>query len=306
MMLSASRSRGGGGALLVGRRSTIQHRHHVPSIVPILRRHPMIPTASVISFRASSSTSSHHHHPSTRRRQQQQQQYQYQQARRSLSSSLNEPTLFPPILGGSNNNNNNNTTPILPPIVVDDNNTKILLSSSADNINNYDHLLRSDVRTMGSLLGEAISSHHGQEILVKVEKMRQMAKESRAAAASTAATTATNSSSTEKNDAAAERLSPMIEYVRQLTPQEIGIISRAFAHFLGVANAAEAHQRCRRLKMDLAKEGSSSSNSMGNNYLGALHETKRDSTAGVLSQFLNGRGDNNNNSNTVVVSKEAL
>ena len=62
------------------------------------------------------------------------------------------------------------------------------------------------------------------------------------------------------------------------------ISSRAFAHFLGVANAAEAHQRCRRLKMDLTAEGSEG-------LLGALHETKRDSTAGVLSQFLTNGDD---------------
>ena len=39
--------------------------------------------------------------------------------------------------------------------------------------------LRSDVRTMGTLLGDAIALHHGEEILEKVEVLRSMAKESR-------------------------------------------------------------------------------------------------------------------------------
>lgn len=125
-------------------------------------------------------------------------------------------------------------------------------------------MLRSDVRTMGTLLGDAIALHHGQDVLDRVEKMRHMAKESRA-----------NNAGTE------ERLAPMVDFVKEMSAKELVIISRAFAHFLGVANAAEAHQRCRRLKMDLTKEGSEG-------LLGALHETKSDSTPGVLAKFLNG------------------
>lgn len=123
---------------------------------------------------------------------------------------------------------------------------------------------------MGTLLGDAISLHHGPSVLEKVEEMRNMAKESRAI-------------HSDGVDSGEERLTPMVDYVNNLTAKELVIISRAFAHFLGVANAAEAHQRCRRLKMDVTKEGSEG-------LLGALHETKRDSTAGVISQFLNGKG----------------
>ena len=182
-------------------------------------------------------------------------------------SSLNDPTLFPSIIGTVDDNSSSNSN----------NNTRML--------SDYDHMLRSDVRTMGTLLGDAISLHHGEDILEKVEKMRQMAKESRAAVAS------------HHSPGDAERLAPMVEFVHQLSAQELGIISRAFAHFLGVANAAEAHQRCRRLKMDLAKEGSEG-------LLGALHETKRDSTAGVLSQFLTGEGKEGGGGKKV--SKDAL
>ena len=116
-------------------------------------------------------------------------------------------------------------------------------------------------------MGNVISQHNGEDVLDKVEKMRNMAKESRA-----------------KVESGEERLTPLVDFVEGLNSKEIVVISRAFAHFLGVANAAEAHQRCRRLKMDLTAEGSEG-------LLGALHETKRDSTAGVLSQFLTNGDD---------------
>lgn len=116
-------------------------------------------------------------------------------------------------------------------------------------------------------MGNVISQHNGEDVLDKVEKMRNMAKESRA-----------------KVESGEERLTPLVDFVEGLNSKELVVISRAFAHFLGVANAAEAHQRCRRLKMDLTVEGSEG-------LLGALHETKRDSTAGVLSQFLTNGDD---------------
>ncbi|EJK47539.1 hypothetical protein THAOC_33731, partial [Thalassiosira oceanica] len=126
-------------------------------------------------------------------------------------------------------------------------------------------LLRSDVRTMGALLGDAISQHHGPEVFEKIEALRSMAKASRLAEA----------------DAGGSRLGPMVDFVSGLSEPELVVISRAFAHFLGIANAAEAHQRCRRLAEDSRREGAEG-------HLGALHETKRDSTAGVLAGFLDG------------------
>ena len=174
---------------------------------------------------------------------------------RAWLSSMNEPTLFPTI----------------------DASTAAAAVDPESNKNLYDdRMLRSDVRTMGKLLGDAISLHNGQEILDKVEQMRHMAKESRGSASA-------------KDEG---RLIPMVDFASQLTDKEITIISRSFAHFLGIANAAEAHQRCRRLKMDLTKEGQIGA-------LGALHENRKDSTAGALSSFLD--GDNNGK-----VSKEEL
>ena len=149
-------------------------------------------------------------------------------------SSLAEPTLFPAI--------------------------------SADDNNDGEALLRSDVRTMGALLGDAISQHHGPEVFEKIEALRSMAKASRMSA---------------ETDVDGSRLGPMVDFVAGLSEQELVVISRAFAHFLGIANAAEAHQRCRRLNQDSKSEGAAG-------HLGALHETKRDSTAGVLAGFLDG------------------
>ncbi|KAL7541326.1 hypothetical protein ACHAXR_010813 [Thalassiosira sp. AJA248-18] len=198
-------------------------------------RHPKI----VASSSSSSSTLRLTHHPLPHHHQ------------RAWLSSLHEPSLFPAI----------------------DEISSASTSVDPTNKNLYDdQMLRSDVRTMGTLLGDAIALHHGEEVLDKVEKMRHMAKASRST---------TNNSGSGLSE---ERLAPMVDFVGQLSANELVIIARAFAHFLGVANAAEAHQRCRRLKMDLTKEGSEG-------LLGALHETKKDSTAGVLSQFLNGGAD---------------
>ena len=78
------------------------------------------------------------------------------------------------------------------------------------------------------------------------------------------------------------------------------MISRAFAHFLGVANAAEAHQRCRRLKLDLEREVTGDALPLVEGApepIGALHAAKPDSTAGVISKLV--YGDDK-------VSKEAI
>lgn len=173
----------------------------------------------------------------------------------SALSSLNEPTLF--------------TTPDDQPTNDDG------VSATS---------LRSDVRTMGTLLGDAIALHHGEEILEKVEVLRSMAKESR-----------------QQQQVSEERLKPMVEFVEKLTPNELVVISRAFAHFLGIANAAEAHERCRRLKMALSREvneydPANSEEGGAPAPIGALHANKRDSTAGVLSNLLYNNTDGSSSS----------
>ena len=126
-----------------------------------------------------------------------------------------------------------------------------------------DHLLWTDVRTMGAILGESISVHDGDDVLVKVETMRKMARESRQ----------------QSSGGDLGRLDDMADFAGGLSARELQIVSRAFTHFLGVANAAEAQQRVRKLKTDLSKEGSEGK-------LGALIERKGDSTSGAMRGLL--------------------
>jgi len=87
----------------------------------------------------------------------------------------------------------------------------------------------------------------------------------------------------------AELLKEMVSFAEGLGDKEVGVVGRAFAHFLGVANAAEAHHRGRRLKIQLAMEQSSSSDASTDGLpspIGALHASKRDSTAGVLASLV--------------------
>ena len=173
--------------------------------------------------------------------------YHHQHRCFSALSSLNEPTLF--TASGS---------------------------SEDDIVTNIDGVstssLRSDVRTMGALLGDAIALHHGEDILEMVESLRSMAKKSR-----------------QQHQQSEGRLEPMVQFVEKLSAEELVIVSRAFAHFLGIANAAEAHERCRRLKMALSSEVNDYNPDNGGKApapIGALHANKRDSTAGVLSNLL--------------------
>lgn len=158
-------------------------------------------------------------------------------------SSLAEPTLFPAITVET---------------------ASAAAANAATSSGGGDSLLWSDVRTMGTMIGESISTHNGEDVLMKVETMRKMARKSRAT----------------KDE---NRLEDMVNFARDLSAKELGIISRAFTHFLGVANAAEAQQRVRKLQKDLSMEGQEGK-------LGALHERKRDSTAGVIHNLLNDGG----------------
>merc|ERR1719203_1051624 len=74
----------------------------------------------------------------------------HQQPQRAWLSSLNEPTLFPAAITNADD---------------------AIINSSKKNLYD-DAMLRSDVRTMGTLLGDAIALHHGEDVLKKVEQMR--------------------------------------------------------------------------------------------------------------------------------------
>ena len=70
-------------------------------------------------------------------------------------SSLAEPTLFPAITVET---------------------ASAAAANAATSGGGGDSLLWSDVRTMGTMIGESISTHNGEDVLMKVETMRKMAR----------------------------------------------------------------------------------------------------------------------------------
>ena len=98
--------------------------------------------------------------------------------------------------------------------------------------------LRADVRTMGSLLGQIIRDHHGDAIFEKIEEFRGLAKKWREAGAGRDATKAADASKT---------FAELATLCKSLSDEELLVISRAFTHFLAIANSAEAHHRIRML-----------------------------------------------------------
>ena len=143
--------------------------------------------------------------------------------------------------------------------------------SSAQDATNSDHpLLRNDVRVMGNLLGQVVRDHEGQPVFDKVEALRGMAKEWRKAGAGR------DGAKKAEADAA---FSQLASTVSSLTDKELFTISRAFTHFLAMANAAEAHHRIRRIRHQQS-EASEAGVSFG-----ALYP-KSDSCGGVLPALL--------------------
>eukprot|EP00522_Entomoneis_paludosa_P011504 CAMPEP_0172453300 /NCGR_PEP_ID=MMETSP1065-20121228/10686_1 /TAXON_ID=265537 /ORGANISM="Amphiprora paludosa, Strain CCMP125" /LENGTH=1005 /DNA_ID=CAMNT_0013205479 /DNA_START=39 /DNA_END=3056 /DNA_ORIENTATION=+ len=130
-----------------------------------------------------------------------------------------------------------------------------------------DHqVLRNDIRVMGSLLGKVVREHEGEHIFQTVEKLRGLAKVWREAGAG-------RGDDKEKADAAFAELASAVE---NLTDVELYTVSRAFTHFLALANAAEAHHRIRRLRR--------TQNESTENF-GALYP-KADSCGGAIPNLL--------------------
>ncbi|KAL7558229.1 hypothetical protein ACA910_016109 [Epithemia clementina (nom. ined.)] len=178
--------------------------------------------------------------------------FDYRQQCRSFSSSFQEPN--PSLFNFAQNGDSiENTT-----------------STSGDSSNSDHPLLRNDVRVMGNLLGQVVRDHEGKEIFDKVEALRVMAKEWRKAGA--------GRDGDKKADAEAA-FAELASTVASLSDKELFTISRAFTHFLAMANAAEAHHRIRRIRQQQreALEAGTSS--------GALYP-KSDSIGGVLPALL--------------------
>jgi phosphoenolpyruvate carboxylase len=129
-----------------------------------------------------------------------------------------------------------------------------------------DAQLRADIRVMGSLLGKIIRQHDGEDMFHKVEDMRALAKTWREEGAG------------RKESAAADTaFSDLVSYATSLSNGELFKVSRAFTHFLAIANAAEGHHRSRRLNEAKSETDTS---------CGALYP-KADSCGGVLPALLN-------------------
>lgn len=111
-------------------------------------------------------------------------------------------------------------------------------AASSPIMGDRDAPLRADVRTMGSLLGQIIRDHHGDAIFEKIEDLRALAKKWREAGAGR---------NPNKAEDAKETFDELARLCSNLSDEELLIISRAFTHFLAIANSAEAHHRIRLL-----------------------------------------------------------
>ncbi len=86
--------------------------------------------------------------------------------------------------------------------------------------------LRDDVRRLGQLLGETLKSQAGEEVFSAVERIRALAKSSRAGKE--------------------EDFELLVEALEAMSVEEALPVARAFSHFLTFANIAEQHHRIRR------------------------------------------------------------
>lgn len=135
------------------------------------------------------------------------------------------------------------------------------LSASSQN-NEKDAPLRSDIRTMGSILGKIIVEHEGEDIYEKIETMRQLAKKWR------------GDKGPDRDEASFHELAL---FASKLNDAELYTVGRAFTHFLAIANAAEGHHRIRRLKESGLEDGVAG---------GGAFYPKKDSCGGVMPDLL--------------------
>ena len=96
--------------------------------------------------------------------------------------------------------------------------------------------LRQDVRLLGELLGDTLREHEGARLLETVERVRAVAKTSRARAD--------------------RDFQALASELGQLPVDAAIPLARAFTHFLNLANVAEQHHRIRRRRAYLRDPGS--------------------------------------------------
>jgi phosphoenolpyruvate carboxylase len=95
--------------------------------------------------------------------------------------------------------------------------------------------LREDVKFLGELLGQAIRQSEGEAVFTAVEKIRGLSKRARAGDA--------------------EASADLVQALGQLDDEGLTTISRAFGHFLNLANVAEEHHLVRQRKALHIKHG---------------------------------------------------
>jgi len=146
-----------------------------------------------------------------------------------------------------------------------------LSNESTGVVNDLDKQLRADVKTMGSLLGKTIKHYAGEDVYNKIESLRNSAKAWRQSGAGR------DSSQQAVSDKA---FKSMKDLGSSLTSKELMIVSRGFAHFCAIVNAAEFHHRSRKNQLSLQMSALSDESKIG-----ALG-TQPDSCGGVLPQLL--------------------
>lgn len=95
--------------------------------------------------------------------------------------------------------------------------------------------LRHNVSLLGSMLGDTMASSHGEEFLARVERIRLLSK-----------------SASTGDDSSWEQLESLLS---DLETPELGLVARAFAQFLNLANIAEQHHGLSR-EMDAVNSAS--------------------------------------------------
>eukprot|EP01035_Chromulina_nebulosa_P025049 gene25049-32656_t len=103
------------------------------------------------------------------------------------------------------------------------------LLSTQSTTSDPDQKLRYDIKQLGTILGQTIKDYD-PEVFQSVEKLRQLGREWRLP------------------NGDSRSFDKMVEEVRGLKTSKLLDISRSFANFLALANAAENHHRVRRLK----------------------------------------------------------
>ncbi len=124
--------------------------------------------------------------------------------------------------------------------------------SATSQVNQYyslnigDDRLRSDVRLLGTLLGETIYRKEGEDLYALVENVRQLAKDAR-----------------QGDTACVDRL---VTLLTEQTSDRLVLLTRAFAQFLNLANIAEQHHQIRSRRQIAAstfEEGESGTHASG-------------------------------------------